>query len=233
MATKKFLWIRVSKGIFEHYPVIGQALWLFLWYIDKTTLETDEEGERVGYVYGGRPVSDQEAAEDIGTSRRTVADWRKKLTEHGYVSVRSTRIGNIVRVMKSKRPELYVTEGRQGRERSRPGQAEIRHEQAEIRHEQAEIRHEQAEIRHEQAEIRQPTGGKSLPGNDLQASLKHSRHIENTHKTQEKTPGEVLQLGPDGYSPIDGCTWKNYADQKRFPEQIEKALAAITGGHKN
>ena len=29
--------IPVSNGIFEHYPVLKDSIWLLLWYIDRTT----------------------------------------------------------------------------------------------------------------------------------------------------------------------------------------------------
>jgi len=49
--------IPVSTGIFEHCSKIKDALWLFLWYIDKTTTSGTE-----GKVLGGSPITDEEPA---------------------------------------------------------------------------------------------------------------------------------------------------------------------------
>ncbi len=54
--------------------------------------------------------------------------------------------------------------------------------------------------------------------------------VSNTEQEAKGAESEVGELGPDGYSPIDGCTWKNFADRKVFPGEIEKALARYRTG---
>jgi len=94
--------IPVSNGIFEHKKEIGNALWLFLWYIDKTTKEyTDENGIKWGRVYGGMPFCDSDPAGTLGDSKNTVKRDRQTLTKKGYIRVKRTPYGQIVEVKKS------------------------------------------------------------------------------------------------------------------------------------
>src|ERR1017187_3652814 len=52
--------IPVSTGIFEHWRDIREAIWLLLWYIDKTTRESEADGGgTVGSVLGGLPIRDR------------------------------------------------------------------------------------------------------------------------------------------------------------------------------
>ncbi|MGH9866067.1 MAG: hypothetical protein ACRD4H_11695, partial [Candidatus Acidiferrales bacterium] len=60
-ATRKTFRIPVSTGIFEHYPRIGEAIWLLLFYVDRTTEEISaSDGRLIGRVLGGCPMRDAE-----------------------------------------------------------------------------------------------------------------------------------------------------------------------------
>jgi len=97
--------IPVSTGIFEHTKKIKSALWLFLYYVDRTTKEiTDaESGLLVGQVLGLHPCLDSDAASALGVHFKTIREWRTLLAEGGYI--RQTRCSNgyKIEVMKAKK----------------------------------------------------------------------------------------------------------------------------------
>jgi hypothetical protein len=95
---------RVSNGIFEHWRRIQNALWLFEWYIDKTTREDDQpDGSKVGLVLGGMPVRDCEVATVFGCSRRIAFEWRQHLQSQGYIDAKRTPYGYVIKVKNSKK----------------------------------------------------------------------------------------------------------------------------------
>jgi hypothetical protein len=91
--------IPVSTGILDHYKRMGESIWLFLWYIDKTTFEENGQGK----VLGGKPISDSEPAKVFGVPESTIAGWRKNLNRWGYVRTTRTPFGHTVVVAKSKK----------------------------------------------------------------------------------------------------------------------------------
>jgi hypothetical protein len=96
--------IPISNGIFEHYAQIRDALWLFAWYVDKTTGEiSTPDGSRDGIVLGGKPCSDADVAGAFGCSERTIWRWRQRLVRFGYISQKRTPLGHVVWVRKSKK----------------------------------------------------------------------------------------------------------------------------------
>lgn len=98
--------IPVSNGLLEHCAVMGEAIWYFLWAIDKTTKEktdADGTGNLIGAVLGGMPVRDEIAARELGREVKTIRRWRKHLTEQGYIETRRTPVGYVVWVKKSKK----------------------------------------------------------------------------------------------------------------------------------
>jgi hypothetical protein len=117
---KRKFWIPVWNGIFEHREKMTDALWLFLWYIDKTTREEDGgEGGKVGRVLGGKPIRDSEVAPELQCTKRTICTWRNRLQKHGYIKVIRTPYGYTVRVLKSKKwfgknPEPHSAETAEG-----------------------------------------------------------------------------------------------------------------------
>ncbi len=114
--------IPVYTGIFEHYNKIGDALWLLLYYIDKTTREGEDEhsaGSRVGFVLGGSPIRDSTIAGAFGCDKRTICRWRNHLAEEGYIAQRITPYGTVVRLRKSKK-RFVATEAQKNSTSSDP-----------------------------------------------------------------------------------------------------------------
>jgi len=96
--------VPVSTGIFRHWRRIGEAIWLFLFYIDRTTREfTGADGIRVGAVYGGKPCLDSHVASAFGCSKWTIRNWRSRLAKFAYIRQRRTPAGYTIEVMKSKK----------------------------------------------------------------------------------------------------------------------------------
>lgn len=87
----------------EHREKIGPALWEFLWCISSTTKEIIVDGETLGVVYGGKPVSYNEVAKKLGGSKSTVKRNFEKLEEHGYIDMKRTPYGHIITVKNSKK----------------------------------------------------------------------------------------------------------------------------------
>jgi hypothetical protein len=98
-ADEKTYRIPVSTGIFKHCPDMLDSVWLFLWYIDKTTKEIEGEG----FVLGGMPVTDSEPAKDLGASLKVVRKWRLHLASKGYTRTRRTPYGYVITLLKSKK----------------------------------------------------------------------------------------------------------------------------------
>jgi hypothetical protein len=99
-ANEKTYRIPISTGVFEHCPKMRDALWLFLWYIDKTTHE-DEGGK--GYILGGMPVVDSKPASALRVPVKTIRRWRAKLVRHGYIHTLRTPYGLVITLLKSKK----------------------------------------------------------------------------------------------------------------------------------
>jgi hypothetical protein len=96
--------IPVSNGIFEHYSKLKDAIWLLLWYIDRTTKESaDESGNKTGSVLGGSPRRDSDVARAFSCDKRTICRWRNQLAKWGYIKQRITPFGAVVEVAKSKK----------------------------------------------------------------------------------------------------------------------------------
>jgi hypothetical protein len=87
----------------EHRERIGKAVWEFLWCLNKITQETIEDGERVGVVLGGKPVSYNEVMNDLGGSKSTIKRNFEKLETENYITLKRTPRGQIIKVMKSKK----------------------------------------------------------------------------------------------------------------------------------
>ncbi len=90
-----------SNGVFKqpHVRRIGPAFPLFGKLEDWVTTGDGEDG----LPHGGRPITDQELADELGVHRKTVARWRRRLVRHNYVGSKPTPAGNILRVRKSKK----------------------------------------------------------------------------------------------------------------------------------
>jgi hypothetical protein len=104
--------IYVSNGILtqQHYEKIGDAIWYFMWCIDKTTREkTDAAGNIYGVVLGGMPVHDSSVASTFGVHVNTARNWRINLTEARYIKATRTPNGWSIQVAKSKKMHKRVT----------------------------------------------------------------------------------------------------------------------------
>jgi hypothetical protein len=89
--------IPVSTGIFEHCPHILDSVWLFLWYIDKTTSESNGEGS----ILGGMPIADSKPAAVLKVPVKTVRSWRLRLERNGYIRTRRTPYGHVITLLNS------------------------------------------------------------------------------------------------------------------------------------
>ncbi len=87
----------VWNGIFEHRSRIGEAIWVFLWCIDRITREKDG----VGIVYGGAPVRIRQMVEDLDFSYHTIERHFKILESGRYVARKRTPCGYVIHVSKS------------------------------------------------------------------------------------------------------------------------------------
>lgn len=87
----------------EHRKRIGSALWEFLWCINKTTKEIEEDGEKVGLVLGGKPINLSDIANELGGSKSTIHRNIEKLEEEGYLTLVRAPYGIIIKVRNSKK----------------------------------------------------------------------------------------------------------------------------------
>lgn len=87
----------------EHRNKIGPALWEFLWCISATTSEVEQDGSLSGVVLGGKPVSYNDVAKELGGSKSTVKRNFEKLEEQGYIEMKRTPYGHIIHVKNSKK----------------------------------------------------------------------------------------------------------------------------------
>jgi len=84
----------VSRGLLEHKPRMGAAVWEYLWFIDKVTKdEPDGNGKFNGLVLGGAPVSAATIANDLHEHLNTAKANIKLLEAEGYI-VRQRRPNN-------------------------------------------------------------------------------------------------------------------------------------------
>ena len=81
----KFI-IPISNGILErkHYRQIKNALWLFIWFIDKST-RIDKNG--VGWVFGGMPIKLKIIEKELGESRFSLLRDLARLKKYNYIQV--------------------------------------------------------------------------------------------------------------------------------------------------
>jgi len=81
-----------------------EAIWLFLWMVDRTTREKlGDDGKKVGIVAGGHPVTDHEISKKFDCSLRTVKRWRNLLKAEGYIKMENTGHGYCYTVLNSKK----------------------------------------------------------------------------------------------------------------------------------
>ena len=98
--------IPIWNGILEHRERIGEALWEFLWCVDRVTLECDG----VGIVLGGAPIKIERILADLEGDHETVRRHLKKLEAGNYISLLRTPYGQIIKVMNSKKFGIWGKE---------------------------------------------------------------------------------------------------------------------------
>lgn len=93
----------VSSGLFsqKHMDGIGQAIWLFLWLIDKTTSEEVAQGERWGVVLYGKPVTARQIAANLFVNERSARRYLTQLEAGGYIRLVKKSCGYVIQVRKS------------------------------------------------------------------------------------------------------------------------------------
>jgi hypothetical protein len=108
------------NGVFEHFQRIDQALWEFVWCIDKIT----EERDGVGLVFGGAPIKLGTIVSGLkGSSKETVRRHLTHLVRENYIRRRRTPYGYVIEVLNSRKfgiwkrseekPQNAVSEGRE------------------------------------------------------------------------------------------------------------------------
>lgn len=95
-------YIDISNGLLVngHRKRMGEAVWEFMWFLDHITMIDDE---KVGWVYGGKPINLKDIAQDMEVHEVTVSRNIKKLTTNEYIIVIRTPYGLKVGIKKAKK----------------------------------------------------------------------------------------------------------------------------------
>jgi DNA-binding transcriptional ArsR family regulator len=93
--------IKIWSGLLSdgHTKKIENALWEFIWLINKVTKE--EKG--IGYVLKGRPIKVEEIAKDLDRNYRSVLRHLKKLEKEGYIDLKRCPYGFVITIKNSKK----------------------------------------------------------------------------------------------------------------------------------
>jgi hypothetical protein len=114
----------VSNAILKNYRRMKDAIWLYLYYIDRTTEDyTDPEGTTLGRVLFGRACLDEDAASAIDVTDRTIRTWRSQLSDGGYIRQKRTGRGYIIEVVNSQKWSWRKEKATRGERKEIPGQA--------------------------------------------------------------------------------------------------------------
>lgn len=99
----KRILIRLPEDYLPYKLLIGEAIYLYLWCIYRTTAEyaAGAHGRRIGLVLGGAPKKDSEIAGELGCSTKTVQRWRKKLEEYDLIHTKQVGRGTMYAVTDS------------------------------------------------------------------------------------------------------------------------------------
>lgn len=90
--------IPVWNGILDHQATIGEAVWVYLWCLDKIT---DEPGG-IGRVLGGAPVKIERISRELHRSQRSVKRDLRRLRSR-YLQLRRTPYGYAIGVLNSQK----------------------------------------------------------------------------------------------------------------------------------
>ncbi|MCX6811992.1 MAG: hypothetical protein NT039_04895, partial [Candidatus Berkelbacteria bacterium] len=99
---KKGFYIEVTNNLLDpkHRSAMKEAVWLFMWYLDKMT-SIDEKG--LGWVLGKKPIKYNDVKQDLGISVRTYRRWTDQLKAKGYTNVLRTPYGCVISVNKARK----------------------------------------------------------------------------------------------------------------------------------
>src|ERR1700682_2229291 len=95
-------YIQISNGLLQgaHRKQMGEAVWEFMWCIDKVT-KIDEDG--TGWVLGGKPIKLKELTGAMQVHATTVSRNLNKLQKFGYLGLVRTPYGIKIKVNKAKK----------------------------------------------------------------------------------------------------------------------------------
>jgi hypothetical protein len=95
--------VGIRNGLLEpkHYRAMGDAVWLYMYLVDKQGKQVDENG--FGKVARSMPLRDEDIAGTFGCERKTVRRWRKILICGGYIMAKRAPHGCIYAVTKPKK----------------------------------------------------------------------------------------------------------------------------------
>ncbi len=93
--------IKIWSGLLSngHTQKIENALWEFIWLINKVTKE--ENG--IGYVLKGKPIKVNDIAKDLKRDYRSVLRHIKKLEKQGYINLKRCPYGFVFTINNSKK----------------------------------------------------------------------------------------------------------------------------------
>lgn len=94
--------IYVKNDLLEpkHFRAIGQALWLYLWLLDKMT-SISEDG--IGKVLHGIPVKFEKVKKDLPMSPSSYTRYISALEKEGYITALRTPYGHVFTISKAKK----------------------------------------------------------------------------------------------------------------------------------
>jgi hypothetical protein len=99
----KGFYIEITNNLLDpkHIEHMKDAVWLFMWFLDKMTLIDHEKG--IGKVLGGKPIVYEDVQKDLGISPRTYRRWIKILKVEKYIETVRTPSGLSITVNKAKK----------------------------------------------------------------------------------------------------------------------------------
>jgi len=95
--------IYVKNDLLEpkHVKNMGNAIWLYLWLLDKMT-SINENG--IGKVLGGKPITYEEVNKDVPLPIRNYRRYIGKLRDGGYINTIRTPAGLSISLNKAFKP---------------------------------------------------------------------------------------------------------------------------------
>lgn len=93
----------VASGLLEakHVRGMGSSIWCFLWCIDRTTRDRQEETNCWGQVLGGASIQVERIAGELGLAERTVRSQLSHLQAGGYIRLTRCSYGQRIEVARS------------------------------------------------------------------------------------------------------------------------------------